>query len=222
MSTHTPFHKLYTAAIDAYPEKTRQVVQCEVTKLWNEIKEKKTTYDVELNILIQKARKIKTTLYDLWSKIPKPSVASSPSEPDDTTVAAAATSASATVVQSATGPSQPQEPDRVVDISDNVSGTLDGPKYDTPAQKKIRKEIDGVNKKISDYHVVKQTIGLSLDHEKKLKELIKEKTELEKKVKKLVSLQKAQIKFRKNEKRKHEELVQKYPESTRMKQKSKG
>ena len=109
-----------------------------------------------------------------------------------------------------------------MDISDNVSGTLDGPKYDTPAQKKIREEIDGVNKKISDYHVVKQTIGLSLDHEKKLKELIKEKTELEKKVKKLVSLQKAQIKFRKNEKRKHEELVQKYPEATRMKQKSKG
>ena len=158
----------------------------------------------------------------MWSKISKPSVASSPSEPDDTTVAAAATSASATVVHSATGPSQPQEPDWVVDISDKFSGTLDGPKYDTPAQKKIREEIDGVNKKISDYHVVKQTIGLSLDHEKKLKELIKEKTELEKKVKKLVSLQKAQIKFRKNEKRKHEELVQKYPEATRMKQKSKG
>ena len=66
MSTNTPFHKPYTAAIDAYPEKTKQVVQCEVTKLWNEIKEKKTTYDVELNKLTQKARKRKNTLYDLW------------------------------------------------------------------------------------------------------------------------------------------------------------
>ena len=51
MATDSPFHKLYTAAIDAYPEKTKQVVQCEVTKLWNEIKEKKTTYDDLLCIL---------------------------------------------------------------------------------------------------------------------------------------------------------------------------
>ena len=73
MSSNTSYHKLYLAAIDAYPEKTYQVVQGEVTKLWNDIKEKKTTYDVELNKLAQKARKNKTKLYDFWSNIPKTS-----------------------------------------------------------------------------------------------------------------------------------------------------
>ena len=106
----------------------------------------------------------------MWSKIPKPSAASSSSKPDD---AAAAAVESATVVQSvadAAGPSQPQEPDCVpaVDNAELVSATLDGPQYSTPAQKKVIEEIECINKKIADFNVVKQTVGLSFDHEKKL------------------------------------------------------
>ena len=48
---HSRFTNIPVVIIDAYPDKTKQVVQCEVTKLWNEIKEKKTTYDNLLRIL---------------------------------------------------------------------------------------------------------------------------------------------------------------------------
>ena len=53
----------------------------------------------------------------------------------------------------------------------SASGTVDGPGHNRPAQKKVFDELETVNKKIADFHVVKQTIiGLSNDNEKHLKD----------------------------------------------------
>ena len=128
-------------------------------------------------------------------------------------------------MQSVAGPSRPQEYNPVPPATNvdnaSASGTVDGPGHNRPAQKKVCDELETVNKKIADFHVVKQTIGLSDDNEKQLKDLMNQKTELEKRLHRLISIQNAQKKFRSTEKRKMEELVLKYPEVGR-KHKSKG
>ena len=59
-----------------------------------------------------------------------------------------------------------------------------------PVQSNINKELDTVNKKIANFIVVKDTIGLSEETKKQLDLLMKNKSDLEKKLNRLVSLYK--------------------------------
>ena len=90
-----------------------------------------------------------------------------------------------------------------------------------PVQSNINKELDTVNKKIANFIVVKDTIGLSEETKKQLDVLMKTKSDLEKKLNRLVSVQKAQQKHRTNKKLKLEQLYQACPEAA-LKPKPKG
>ena len=65
-----------------------------------------------------------------------------------------------------------------------------------PVQSNINKELDTVNKKIANFIVVKDTIGLSEETKKQLDVLMKTKSDLEKKLNRLVSVQKAQQNYK--------------------------
>lgn len=65
-----------------------------------------------------------------------------------------------------------------------------------PVQSNINKELDTVNKKIANFIVVKDTIGLSEETKKQLDVLMKTKSDLEKKLYRLVSVQKAQQNYK--------------------------
>ena len=82
----TPFHKLYLAAVKAYPNKTKKTVQAETGILWSEIKEKKKEFDEELKKLQLKATKSRSSMLHFWTSRPAPTTDTADSSAPDISI----------------------------------------------------------------------------------------------------------------------------------------
>lgn len=201
------YHKLYLAAVDAYPEKSKKNVQIETTALWKEIKEKKKVYSEELKRLQVKATRSKSNLLNFWTSRPKPS----PAESEPEVVLLTSTETPST----AAAPEETPQTDQVETLDD------DDDYVKSPAQIFVKEKLSDTERKIADFHIVQKTVGLSDEHKRELKTLIDLKVNFEKKLRRLYSNQKASKKQRIKKRKAMEELVQSYPEAAK-KLKSKG
>ena len=193
------YHKLYLAAVEAYPEKPKKTVQIETTALWKEIKEKNKNYNEEIKRLQIKATRTKSSILNFWTTRPKP--APKDSDPDVVIV-------SANVPSTAAVPEETPQADRI-ETPDHHDDTK------SPAEILIKEKVSETEKKIANFHIVQKTVGLSDEHKKELKTLIDLKLLSEKKLKKLQSDQKSQKKKRLKKRKAIDELVRCYPEAAK-------
>ena len=82
MSGKNEYHKLYEAAIKAYPDKKKQKVQQEVEILWKRIKKGDTNIEEEYKRFDNIYKKTQGGLLKFWSSAPKAAAVSSKAPPD--------------------------------------------------------------------------------------------------------------------------------------------
>ena len=85
----------------------------------------------------------------------------------------------------------------------------------SPAQILVNEELTNTKKKIADFHVVQNTVGLSNDHKKELKALIDLKMSLEKKLNRLKINQRAAMRKRAKKRKAIDDIVQSHPQRDR-------
>ena len=67
------YNKLFEAAVKAYPNRNKQLMQDELTILWKEIKNNEKNLDVELMKLNDVCKQRKGAFMKFWGKVPKKS-----------------------------------------------------------------------------------------------------------------------------------------------------
>lgn len=197
-SIKNEYQSLYSAARKAYPTKKKDILQKEINIWWNDIKENKRNLDDELKRLNNIVMKNQSGLLKLWTSIPEKSTAT-------LTVAKEMVKSEVTEMPSPT----PEN------LSTSVEQTSENKSIRTPVQNMFLNEINEVEKKISDFYIIKNKVGLSKEHESELKSLINSKISLEKKVKTLQVNQASKKKQRNQKKRALEDFKNTNPEEAK-------
>ena len=84
------YNRLFEAAVKAYPNKNKQLMQAELTILWKEIKNNEKNLDIELMKLNDICKQRKGSFMKFWGKVPKksegtPTVFQTPMKEEPTT-----------------------------------------------------------------------------------------------------------------------------------------
>ena len=201
------YHKLYLAALSAFPDKQKKTVQQDVSRLWNEIKSGRKEYDTELNQLKNRANRAKSKFLNFWSTPQKPKLPQPSGSNAEVQIINAVVTAHAEVEPAA--PEEDTRPEGEVEQQDSEA------RKETPAQQAANKELLDTSKRIADLHIVRSSVGLSEQHKKELTTLIKKKTDLEKKIKRLKSNQISSQKLRDKRKRALTELEVSHPDAAK-------
>lgn len=203
------FHQLYLAFVAAHPDRQKKSCQRDANTLWSEIKAGQKDYSTEINRLKTQANRAKANLLSFWSTPRTPKVTTTVQNSDEVQVVTAIVTAHAdaepTALAADIPSSQANEPPQEVSSSRNQ----------TPAQLATNKELADTNKRIADLNIAKSTVGLSDIHKAELESLIKKKSELEKKMKRLQSLQIAQQRHRNKRKKALGELQVSHPDAAK-------
>ena len=120
------FHNLYSAAIKAYPNKSKQKVQQDVVIIWKEIKKGEKNLAEELRRLQSIYNNTQGGYMKFWSSLPKQ-----------------------TISPPAVSPEEPNEKSLEVPSNVKSENTLASPEKnlkDAPAQNRIKEELNGIEK----------------------------------------------------------------------------
>jgi hypothetical protein len=217
------YQSLFKAYCEAHTDKSRASCQKDLNELWKDVIKKdgrvdEGAYEVELaKLKQQKAKNQKGTITSMFNKQRIKQASASASTAPNTTAAAAISSQTVEFPSASTAPSQETEPQTSASsggLEEEEEVDLLHPKNPTPAQEKLCEEIQTIDKQLKTLQDLKQ-IDLGGDHMSKTKEkicqLTKMREEAQKKLKRTTDHQKAQQKYRQNQKEKVAKAIEKYP-----------
>lgn len=193
-------HILYLAGVEAFPEKSKSIVQKQINILWSEIKDSSKNYENELRKLQEKAEKSKTSVLSYWKSIPK-------CQPDKVEIPSAAENLPIMVSTTAIKNESIEPAVEAASANSVCNGT--------PAQLKIKDQKAAVNKKITHLCLVEKTVGLAPPLRKEMTRLLKEKVLLDTKLKRAQQNQKAQQKNRDLNRKAMMDLAETHPDAAK-------
>ena len=173
------YKQLFEAAVAAYPDTKKQKVQTDVNLVWKEIKAGRKDYLTELKQFKDLGTRAKSNLMSFWAPSRKRKPSETTASTSEIQFVRAIVTTHVTDQPSSSTDEQPEPAPKVA-------------RSETPVQRNTKEELSKTEKRIADLHIVKSSVGLSEIHAKELTSLVQKKADLEKKIKRLKSLQAAQ------------------------------
>ena len=194
------YKQLFEAAVAAYPDTKKQKVQTDVNLVWKEIKAGRKDYLTELKQFKDLGTRAKSNLMSFWAPSRKRKPSETAASTSEIQFVRAIVTTHVTDQPSSSTDEQPEPAPKVA-------------RSETPVQRNTKEELSKTEKRIADLHIVKSSVGLSEIHAKELTSLVQKKADLEKKIKRLKSLQASQQKLRDKKKKLLGELKVSHPEA---------
>ena len=173
------YQQIYALAIKAYPQDSKSTVQKKACNLWKLVKEgeKKdksaTIFEKTMAKLRQQTLESKSKATGFWASL-KTKVPEKQALPFN----AIETNTVENAIQVEDGSTAPE--------SNKDSATKTGHKKDTPAQNKLRTELEEINSELASYSCIREKTGLSEEYKERVKLLTSQKDEAEKKLKRKI------------------------------------
>ena len=190
MDNTTKYQRLFAEYKKCHPQKSKQDIQALCNETWKEIKSGKKSFENVIDELKKKASTVKGKLLGWWANIPK-----------------------AKSEEKKTEAIEMKELKMDTPAVDKAQDTLTVKgKNATPAQDRLKDNLDSTNEKIASFVSLDQSLGLNEQNKKALKALTQEKTEIEKNLKRKQSNAIAQKKVRARKVEVLQQLKEEHPE----------